>query len=216
MAPPPLLLTVLVFLPLVTPSPIDIEQKVEDGVSTEGIPTSLAELVALLTKESLTPTGQTPQQYASFLLSGGGWANAQVKHVPDNAVASQPDGDQIRKHLAEIILAAREKKKAQSMMDKKELPLIDLFPEADIRIADTTTVPEDDIVTTVVPTTTIAEEETTTVEPTTTTENPANFAKTGSLEVLVADIVSSGHMLHWSSGQQYLAIADMWGQKYIR
>merc|ERR1712127_929247 len=101
-------------------------------------------------------------------------------------------------------------------MDKKELPLIDLFPEADIRIADTTTVPEDDIVTTVVPTTTIAGEETTTVEPTTTTENPANFAKTGSLEVLVADIVSSGHMLHWSSGQQYLAIADMWGQKYIR
>ena len=33
---------------------------------------------------------------------------------------------------------------------------------------------------------------------------------------MVSDIVHSGHMLHWSSSQQYLAISDIWGQKYLR
>merc|ERR1719233_1382385 len=46
--------------------------------------------------------------------------------------------------------------------------------------------------------------------------NPAFSPKTGSVEILEVDIVHGGHMLHWSVEQEYLAISDMWGQKYIR
>ena len=46
--------------------------------------------------------------------------------------------------------------------------------------------------------------------------NPAFSPKTGSVEILEVDLVHGGHMLHWSVEQEYLAISDIWGQKYIR
>ena len=63
-----------------------------------------------------------------------------------------------------------------------------------------------------------ATEETTTVvtEAPTTTENPANFPKNGEVELLVEDLLHSGYMMHWSSNQGYLVMADIWGQRYIR
>jgi len=63
-----------------------------------------------------------------------------------------------------------------------------------------------------------ATEETTTVvtEAPTTTENPANFPKDGEVELLVEDLLHSGYMMHWSSNQGYLVMADIWGQRYIR
>ena len=33
---------------------------------------------------------------------------------------------------------------------------------------------------------------------------------------MVEDIVYSGHMLHWSSSNNDLSIADIWGQQYVR
>merc|ERR1719481_1450523 len=70
------------------------------------------------------------------------------------------------------------------------------------------------------PTTTIIPEDTTTIEEVTTqeatTEDPSNIPKSGEVELLVEDIVFSGHMLHWSAREQYLAISDIWGQKYLR
>ena len=56
----------------------------------------------------------------------------------------------------------------------------------------------------------------TTTELQTTTEDPANFPKEGLVELLVEDITYTGHMLHWSVAQNYLAISDIWGQKYLR
>merc|ERR1719481_386250 len=70
------------------------------------------------------------------------------------------------------------------------------------------------------PTTTIIPEDTTTIEEVTTqeatTEDPSNVPKSGEVELLVEDIVFSGHMLHWSAREQYLSISDIWGQKYLR
>ena len=56
----------------------------------------------------------------------------------------------------------------------------------------------------------------TTNEPPTTTENPANFPKTGELELLAEDLMYSGNMMSWSTRLNYLVIADIWGQRYIR
>jgi len=56
----------------------------------------------------------------------------------------------------------------------------------------------------------------TTTELATTTENPANFPKSGDVELLVENICFHCNMLHWSKQKDYLVIADIWGQKYIR
>ena len=107
------------------------------------------------------------------------------------------------------------------------LPLIDLFPDANIKIAGltTTTAPStneetEDLTTaaTQEEISTTTEEEITTTEgaPTTTTENPADLPKTGDVELLVEDITYWGNMIHWSTNGQYLAIADIWGQRYLR
>merc|ERR1712130_373046 len=50
----------------------------------------------------------------------------------------------------------------------------------------------------------------------TTTENPANFPKSGDVELLVEEICYYCNMVHWSKQKDYLVIADIWGQKYIR
>ena len=38
----------------------------------------------------------------------------------------------------------------------------------------------------------------------------------GTVELLVEDIVYSGNMLHWSANNNDLSIADIWGQLYLR
>merc|ERR1719445_680822 len=58
--------------------------------------------------------------------------------------------------------------------------------------------------------------EVTTTITTSTTEDPASFPKTGEVELMVENICHSGHMLHWSSTRNFLAVADIWGQRYIR
>ena len=176
--------------------------------------------------EKLTPTKPLPQEYASYLLSGD-WKNPELKHVPDHILETQPTGDEVRKQLAEILLAARKKKEEEE--NEATLPLIDLFPEANIKIAGltTTTAPTSTDQATEGFTTSAAQEESSTTSvgeddtttegaPTTTTENPADLPKTGDLELLVADVTYWGNMLHWSTNGQYLAIADIWGQRYLR
>ena len=173
--------------------------------------------------EELTPAKPLPQEYASYLLSGD-WKDPELKHVPDHILETQPTGEEVRKQLAEILLAAR-KKKEEEEESEATLPLIDLFPEANIKIAGLTTTTAPSTATTdqategftTTTTTTTGEEDTTTEgTPTTTTENPADLPKTGSLELLVEDVTYWGNMLHWSTNGQYLAIADIWGQKYLR
>ena len=184
--------------------------------------------------EELTPSKPLPQEYASYLLSGD-WKDPELKHVPDHILETQPTGEEVRKQLAEILLAAR-KKKEEEEQSEATLPLIDLFPEANIKIAGLTTTAAPSTATTNQATnnvfrttnqateglTTVTEEisteEDTTTEgiPTTTTENPADLPKTGDLELLVEDVTYWGNMLHWSTNGQYLAIADIWGQKYLR
>ncbi len=34
--------------------------------------------------------------------------------------------------------------------------------------------------------------------------------------MLVSDLMHSGQMLHWCSRHNYLVLADIWGQRYIR
>ena len=171
--------------------------------------------------EELTPAKPLPQEYASFLLSGD-WKDPELKHVPDHILETQPTGEEVRKQLAEILLAAR-KKKEEEEESEATLPLIDLFPEANIKIAGLTTTTAPSTATTnqategFTTTTTTGEEDTTTEgRPTTTTENPADLPKTGSLELLVEDVTYWGNMIHWSTNGHYLAIADIWGQKYLR
>ena len=45
--------------------------------------------------------------------------------------------------------------------------------------------------------------------------NLAKLPKTGDIEIVLIDVVFSGHMMHWSTKQKYLAISDIWGQKYL-
>merc|ERR1740123_1458980 len=155
--------------------------------------------------------------------------NPELKHVPDHTLETQPTGEEVRKQLAEILLAARRRKKKKAEEESEAtLPLIDLFPEANIKIAGftTTTAPSTNQategLTTVateeeISTTTEAEEKTTTEgAPSTTTENPADLPKTADLELLVEDVTYWGNMLHWSTNGQYLGIADIWGQRYLR
>ena len=184
----------------------------------------MQELVAMLKAEKLTPSKPLPQEYASYLLSGD-WKDPELKHVPDDILETQPTGEEVRKQLAEILLAAR-KKKEEEEKNQATLPLIDLFPEANIKIAGLTTTTSPVTATTIQATTTTQEEistttreeDTTTTEgtTTTTTENPADLPKTGEVELLVEDVTYWGNMLHWSINGQYLAIADIWGQKYLR
>ena len=187
----------------------------------------MQELVAMLKAEKLTPSKPLPQEYASYLLSGD-WKDPELKHVPDDILETQPTGEEVRKQLAEILLAARKKKKEEEE-EKNEatLPLIDLFPEANIKIAGLTTTTTSPVTVTTIQATTTTQEEistttreedTTTTEgtTTTTTENPADLPKTGEVELLVEDVTYWGNMLHWSINGQYLAIADIWGQKYLR
>lgn len=209
------LLLQLTFSPLLSGLPVE----------EQTLPTTLKELVEMLKAEELTPTSPLPQEYASYLLSGD-WKNPELKHVPDNILETQPTGEEVRKQLAEILLAARKKKKEEK--NEATLPLIDLFPEANIKIAGltTTTAPSTNQATEglttaatqeEISTTSEAEDNTTTEGPsTTTTENPADLPKTGDLELLVADVTYWGNMLHWSTNGQYLAIADIWGQRYLR
>ena len=181
------------------------------------------ELVAMLKAEELTPSKPLPQEYASYLLSGD-WKNPELKHVADDASETQPSGEEVRKQLAEILLAARRKKKEEEKA--AALPLIDLFPEADIKIAGLTTTETPGTETTSLAATVTSQEEssTTSVEEdtttegatTTTTENPADLPKTGDVELLVEDVTYWGNMIHWSINGQYLAIADIWGQRYLR
>ena len=183
----------------------------------------MQELVAMLKAEKLTPSKPLPQEYASYLLSGD-WKDPELKHVPDDILETQPTGEEVRKQLAEILLAARKKKEEEE--NQATLPLIDLFPEANIKIGGLTTTTSPVTATTIQATTTTQEEistttreeDTTTTEgtTTTTTENPADLPKTGEVELLVEDVTYWGNMLHWSINGQYLAIADIWGQKYLR
>ena len=89
-----------------------------------------------------------------------------------------------------------------------------LISEANVRIGGQSlrqaTTPAQDL------TTISTESSTTTTTTTTTTENPANFKKSGSVELIVENVVETGNMIHWSREQNYLAISDIWGQKYIR
>ena len=181
-------------------------------IFAEGVPENLEELIVLLERENLTPTGQNPVEFASNIWSGNS-EKATVKRVNDED-ERQFGADEVKKNLANIILAAQKKKK-----NNGEITLADIFPEANIRIGSdkpltrqVTTPP----VSSTEEVTTTTEPTTTTPEPTTTTENPANFPKTGDIELMVEDIVYSGHMIHWSVEQEYLAISDIWGQKYLR
>ena len=38
----------------------------------------------------------------------------------------------------------------------------------------------------------------------------------GDVELMVSDLMHSGQMLHWCSRHNYLVLADIWGQRYIR
>ena len=199
----------------------------------EKFPENLEDLISLIERENLAPNGQKPVEYASYIWNGN-WSSADVKNV-DGEEDKQLTGEEVRKNLAKIILAAKRKKQNQEVNITNiddDVTLEDLFPDANIRIGgdspllikqssdttdeETTTA---EVTTTSQATTTIqvtTTEEPTTAAPTTTTENPANFPKTGDIEVVVEDIVFSGHMLHWSQEQEYLAISDIWGQKYLR
>ena len=178
----------------------------------------------MLKAEELTPSRPLPQEYASYLLSGD-WKNPELKHVADDASETQPSGEEVRKQLAEILLAARRKKKEEEEK-AAALPLIDLFPEADIKIAGLTTTETPGTETTSLAATVTSQEESSTTSleedtttegaTTTTTENPADLPKTGDVELLVEDVTYWGNMIHWSINGQYLAIADIWGQRYLR
>ena len=48
------------------------------------------------------------------------------------------------------------------------------------------------------------------------TADPSLVAKSGQVSLLAANLTYSGHMLHWSVAQEYLAIADIWGQRFLR
>merc|ERR1712106_1284383 len=182
------------------------------------IPDNLEDLISLIERENLAPSGQKPVEYASYIWNGD-WSSANVKNV-DGEENRQLTGEEVRKNLAKIILAAKRKKQNidTNVTTNGELTLEDIFPGANIRIGgdrplvikqitsqETTT---EQATTTKQATTT--EEITTTEQVTTTTENPANFPKTGDLELLAEDIVFSGHMIHWSVEQGYLAISDIW------
>ena len=155
-----------------------------------------------------------PQEYASFILSNG---NAKEDKEQDK----EKTGDEVRKNLAKIILAANAKKQSEGVSDGSKITLADIFPNADIKIgsvnsletvrnAETTTTEQQ----TTEQLTTTTEQPTTTQEAT--TEDPTNFPKSGNIELLVPDITYAGHMIHWSIEQQYLAVSDIWGQKYLR
>ena len=77
------------------------------------------ELVAMLKAEELTPSKPLPQEYASYLLSGD-WKDPELKHLPDHILEVQPTGEEVRKQLAEILLAARKKKEEKEKEEKEE------------------------------------------------------------------------------------------------
>merc|ERR1719427_697674 len=193
---------------------IEVEETEETVLETpnKSVPGSLNQLIALLDKENLTPPGLETEEYASSLLSQD---VESVNDANDTAELRQIERDEVRTNIAKIIIAAQKKKQLLDTEHIKEnITLKDLFPDANIRIGSnimkqapppllrqaTSPTPG-----TMEPTTT------TTTEPTTTTtENTADFPKTGDIELLVEDIVYSGHMIHWSVDQKYLAISDIW------
>jgi len=159
----------------------------------------------------------------SVLINGKGWQKAKVEYIGDNE--QNLTDEQVRKYLAML--------KNQNRRDsfEKEDTVLDPVKTSGNFITKQLTRTTPAPITTEQPTTQVpilteppaaqitTEQPTTQVDETTqeaTTENPNNSPKSGAVEMLVEDIVYSGHMIHWSVREQYLAISDIWGQKYLR
>ena len=98
------------------------------------IPENLEDLISLIELENLTPSGQKPVEYASYIWNGD-WSNANIKNV-DGEGKRQLTGEEVRKNLAKIILAAKRKKQNQdaNITIIGEVTLEDIFPDANIRV----------------------------------------------------------------------------------
>ena len=75
------------------------------------LPENLEDLISLIERENLAPSGQKPVEYASYIWNGD-WSSADVKNV-DGEEHKQLTGEEVRKNLAKIILAAKRKKENQ-------------------------------------------------------------------------------------------------------
>jgi len=174
---------------------------------------------------SVTKTGTS-----SVLIKDQKWKKAKADFV-DNSNEELSD-EQVRKYLA--MLKDQNRKKPifkEDAVVSYGVEVLDpvIFPEKFLK-KQLTKISEDDGLTTettnqestTTETTTsnsiLLEQSTTTEQASeeTTTENLADLPKTGDLELLAEGIVFSGHMMHWSATSKYLAIADIWGQKYLR
>merc|ERR1719317_720209 len=149
-------------------------------------------------------------QNPSVIINRNSWKAAAVNHASD--YEQNLSDEQVRKYLS--MLKNHDRKGPLLKEDTVVSHVLEVLNPVEVKQNFLTK----QLTTTEQPTTTI-QQTTTTEELTTeeaTTENPNNLPKSGKVELLVENIVHSGHMIHWSSREQYLAISDIWGQKYPR
>merc|ERR1719317_1449891 len=151
----------------------------------------------------------------SVIINRNRWKAATVNHASD--YQQNLSDEQVRKYLS--MLKNQDRKGPLLKDDTVVSHVLEVLNPVEVKqnflTKQLTTTTEQQTTTTEQLTT----EEATTEQLTTeeaTTENPNNLPKSGEVELLVENIVYSGHMIHWSAREQYLAISDIWGQKYLR
>merc|ERR1719317_488954 len=143
-------------------------------------------------------------QNPSVIINRNSWKAATVNHASD--YQQNLSDEQVRKYLS--MLKNHDRKGPLLKEDTVVSHVLEVLNPVEVKQNFLTK----QLTTTEQPTTTI--EQLTTEEAT--TENPNNLPKSGEVELLVENIVYSGHMIPWSAREQYLAISDIWGQKYLR
>ena len=157
----------------------------------------------------------------SVIINRNRWKAATVNHASD--YQQNLSDEQVRKYLS--MLKNHDRKGPLLKEDTVVSHVLEVLNPVEVKqnfLTKQLTTTTEQPTTTIQQTTTteqLTTEEATTEELTTeeaTTENPNNLPKSGEVELLVENIVYSGHMIHWSAREQYLAISDIWGQKYLR
>merc|ERR1719317_1793912 len=160
-------------------------------------------------------------QNPSVIINRNSWKAATVNHASD--YQQNLSDEQVRKYLS--MLKNHDRKGPLQKEDTVVSHVLEVLNPVEVKqnfLTKQLTTTTEQPTTTIQQTTTteqLTTEEATTEQLTTeeaTTENPNNLPKSGEVELLVENIVYSGHMIHWSAREQYLAISDIWGQKYLR
>merc|ERR1719317_642492 len=148
----------------------------------------------------------------SVIINRNRWKAATVNHASDDQ--QNLSDEQVRKYLS--MLKNHDRKGPLLKDDTVVSHVLEVLNPVEVKqnfLTKQLTTTTTEQPTTTIPQTTTTEQLTTEEA---TTENPNNLPKSGEVELLVENIVYSGHMIHWSAREQYPAISDIWGQKYLR